>query len=63
MGMAKTRLLQSWQIAHGNMTDRQVDSTDLTVIENAKKVHYKARDRVLLWVPTVPKGSSKKKQG
>ena len=60
MGMIKTRLLQAWQIAHENMTDRQVESTELTVIENAKKVHYKAGDRVLLWVPTVPKGSSQK---
>ena len=60
MGMMKARLLQSWQIAHENMTDRQVESTELTVIENAKKVHYKAGDQVLLWVPTIPKGSSQK---
>ena len=60
MGMMKTRLLQSWQIAHENMTDRQVESTDLAVIENAKRAHYKAGDRILLWISTVSKGSSQK---
>ena len=60
MGTTKARLLQSWQISHENTTDRQVESTELTAIENAKKVHYKAGDQVLLWVPTIPKGSSQK---
>ena len=42
------------------MSDKQTESTDLVVAENVRVLNYKTGDSVMLWVPSISKGKSKK---
>ena len=51
---------QSHQIAHEKMADRQQESMDQVAKENKNRAVYQAGEEVLLYIPTIPKGTSKK---
>ena len=51
---------QSHQIAHERMADKQLESMDRVAgLDKGKRI-FKKGDQVLLFIPTIPKGTSKK---
>ncbi len=51
---------QAHQIAHERMADRQHESTQALAKENEDAKQYKEGEEVLLWIPSIPKGTSSK---
>ena len=60
MDIIKKRTTTAWQIAYENMSDKQTESTNLVAAENVRIQNYRAGDSIMLWVPSIPKGKSKK---
>ena len=51
---------QANQIAHERMADRQHESTQALAKENENGKKYKEGEEVLLWIPSIPRGTSSK---